>query len=82
MRRYLEAHPTLVETWLRENASLQLRQRLQRTCIPQTKISSAPSVRQEESLLNRGKRNSVTSDLFQTWLASSSPAKRSKSPNR
>ncbi|XP_032675457.1 cGMP-specific 3',5'-cyclic phosphodiesterase-like isoform X2 [Odontomachus brunneus] len=83
--RYLETHPALVETWLRENASLQLRQRLQSTCIQQqTRApSTSSSVHQEESLLlGHGKRNSVTSDLFQTWLASSSPAKRSKSPNR
>ncbi|XP_014485064.1 PREDICTED: cGMP-specific 3',5'-cyclic phosphodiesterase [Dinoponera quadriceps] len=75
--RYLETHPALVETWLREKASLQLRHRLQSTCIQQRQRAH-----QEESLLGRGKRNSVTSDLFQTWLASSSPAKRSKSPNR
>ncbi|XP_020294771.1 cGMP-specific 3',5'-cyclic phosphodiesterase-like isoform X2 [Pseudomyrmex gracilis] len=81
--RYLEAHPALVETWLQEKASLELRQRLQNTCMLQTITPSAPSVQQEETLLNRGgKRNSVTSDLFQTWLASSSPVKRSKSPNR
>ncbi|CAL1673761.1 unnamed protein product [Lasius platythorax] len=80
--RYLEANPSLAETWLREKASLQLRQRLQNTYMLQTITPSAPRVHQEESLLNRGKRNSVTSDLFQTWLASSSPAKRSRSPNR
>ncbi|XP_012222882.1 cGMP-specific 3',5'-cyclic phosphodiesterase isoform X2 [Linepithema humile] len=79
--RYLEAHPALAETWLREKASLQLRQRLQNTCVVQTITPSAPRVHSEENLLNRNKRNSVTSDLFQTWLASSSPAKRSKSPN-
>ncbi|EFN82779.1 cGMP-specific 3',5'-cyclic phosphodiesterase isoform X2 [Harpegnathos saltator] len=85
--RYLETHPALVEMWLRKNASSQLRQRLQSICSSmqqqtQTRTPSTSSVRQEESLLGRGKRNSVTSDLFQTWLASSSPAKRSKSPNR
>ncbi|KAH0952975.1 hypothetical protein HN011_011017 [Eciton burchellii] len=80
--RYLEAHPTLVETWMREKASLQLRQRLQKSCITQMKAPSTPNVQQEENVLTRGKRNSVTSDLFQTWLASSSPAKRSRSPSR
>ncbi|XP_011329812.2 cGMP-specific 3',5'-cyclic phosphodiesterase isoform X2 [Ooceraea biroi] len=81
--RYLEAHPAVVETWVREKASLQLRQKLQKSCIPQMKApSSTPSVEQEENVLSRGKRNSVTSDLFQTWLASSSPAKRCRSPNR
>ncbi|XP_071567949.1 cGMP-specific 3',5'-cyclic phosphodiesterase isoform X1 [Temnothorax nylanderi] len=83
--RYLEAHPALAEMWLREKASLQLRQKLQSTCMLQTITPSAPSApsrQQEENLLNQSKRNSVTSDLFQTWLASSSPAKRSRSPNR
>ncbi|KZC14616.1 PREDICTED: cGMP-specific 3',5'-cyclic phosphodiesterase-like [Dufourea novaeangliae] len=80
--RYLEAHPDAAEAWLRENASFELRQRLQDvTSVPQTK-SPARVSHQEESLLTRSKRNSVTSDLFQSWLASSSPGKRSKSPNR
>lgn len=73
----------MVETWLREKASVQLRQRLQKSCVPQTKAASTPKVQQEESsVLDRGKRNSVTSDLFQTWLASSSSVRRSRSPNR
>ncbi|XP_076241567.1 phosphodiesterase 6 isoform X2 [Calliopsis andreniformis] len=79
--RYLEAHPDVAEAWLRDNASLELRQRLQGIVVPQTK-SPARSLQQEENVLSRSKRNSVTSDLFQTWLASSSPAKRSKSPSR
>ncbi|XP_076678724.1 phosphodiesterase 6 isoform X2 [Andrena cerasifolii] len=79
--RYLEAHPDAAEAWLREIASLELRQRLQGTAVPESK-SPARSLHQEESLLSRGKRHSVTSDLFQTWLASSSPAKRSRSPSR
>ncbi|XP_076294997.1 phosphodiesterase 6 [Lasioglossum baleicum] len=80
--RYLEAHPEAVETWLRENASQELRQRLQGVpTVPQSK-SPVRTSHQEENLLVRSKRNSVTSDIFQTWLESSSPAKRSKSPNR
>ncbi|XP_043266143.1 cGMP-specific 3',5'-cyclic phosphodiesterase-like [Colletes gigas] len=79
--RYLEAYPDVAETWLRENASYELRQRLQTVAQPQTK-SPVRSLHREESLLTRSKRNSVTSDLFQNWLASSSPAKRSTSPSR
>ncbi|CAK9795385.1 cGMP-specific 3',5'-cyclic phosphodiesterase [Anthophora plagiata] len=79
--RYLEAHPEAAEAWIRENASFELRQRLQGVALPQPK-SPSRNIHQEENLLSRSKRNSVTSDLFQTWLASSSPAKRSKSPSR
>ncbi|XP_017787419.1 PREDICTED: cGMP-specific 3',5'-cyclic phosphodiesterase-like [Habropoda laboriosa] len=79
--RYLEAHPEAAEAWLRENASLELRQRLQGVALPQPN-SPTRSIHQEENLLSRSKRNSVTSDLFQSWLASSSPAKRSRSPSR
>ncbi|XP_034179846.1 phosphodiesterase 6 [Osmia lignaria lignaria] len=79
--RYLEAHPEAAEAWLRENASLELRQRLQGVAVPQAK-SPTRNLHQEENLLSRSKRNSVTSDLFQCWLASSSPAKRSRSPSR
>ncbi|XP_033324834.1 phosphodiesterase 6 [Megalopta genalis] len=80
--RYLEAHPEAVEAWLRENASHELRQRLQG--VPSVVQSKSPvrATHQEENPLTRSKRNSVTSDIFQTWLDSSSPAKRSKSPNR
>ncbi|XP_043790374.1 cGMP-specific 3',5'-cyclic phosphodiesterase isoform X2 [Apis laboriosa] len=79
--RYLEAHPDAAEAWFRENASLDLRQRLQGMAVVQAK-SPLKNIHQEENLLSRSKRNSVTSDLFQSWLASSSPAKRSKSPSR
>ncbi|XP_053976534.1 cGMP-specific 3',5'-cyclic phosphodiesterase-like isoform X1 [Hylaeus volcanicus] len=79
--RYLEAYPDAAEAWLRENASYELRQRLQGVGLPPAK-SPARNLHREESLLTRSKRNSVTSDLFQTWLASSSPAKRSRSPSR
>ncbi|KAG7200832.1 hypothetical protein KM043_003202 [Ampulex compressa] len=79
--RYLEAHPDMAEMWFRERASFELRQRLQGSTLQRSK-SSAPNLHHEESILSRSKRNSVTSDLFQTWLASSSPAKRSRSPSR
>lgn len=80
-KRYLEAHPDAAEAWFRENASLELRQRFQGMAVVQAK-SPLKNIHQEENLLSRSKRNSVTSDLFQSWLASSSPAKRSKSPSR
>ncbi|XP_024936259.1 cGMP-specific 3',5'-cyclic phosphodiesterase isoform X2 [Cephus cinctus] len=78
--KYLEANPIAIEVWLREKASPDLRQRLQNSSLV-TK-SSTSSLHQEENVLSRSKRNSVTSDLFQSWLASSSPVKRSKSPSR
>ncbi|KAI4504702.1 hypothetical protein M0802_000252 [Mischocyttarus mexicanus] len=77
--RYLEAHPNLVETWLYENASYELRQRLQ---TPRLERTTSTSCQEQEGLLSRTKRNSVTSDLFQTWLSTSSPVKRSRSPSR
>ncbi|XP_076651652.1 phosphodiesterase 6 isoform X2 [Halictus rubicundus] len=80
--RYLEAHPEAVEAWLRENASQELRLRLQGVSTVLQRSSPVRTSHQEENLLVRSKRNSVTSDIFQTWLDSSSPAKRCKSPNR
>ncbi|XP_015176353.1 PREDICTED: cGMP-specific 3',5'-cyclic phosphodiesterase isoform X2 [Polistes dominula] len=77
--RYLEAHPDLVEMWLYEKASVELRQRLHMPILERT---TSTSCQDQESLLSRTKRNSVTSDLFQTWLSTSSPAKRSRSPSR
>ncbi|XP_047363761.1 cGMP-specific 3',5'-cyclic phosphodiesterase isoform X3 [Vespa velutina] len=80
--RYMEAHPNVVETWLYEKASLELRQRLQTPRLERTKSITSTSCQDQEGILNRPKRNSVTSDLFQTWLSTSSPAKRSRSPSR
>ncbi|XP_043266964.1 cGMP-specific 3',5'-cyclic phosphodiesterase-like [Venturia canescens] len=78
--KYLEANPAIVEAWLRNKASTELRRRLETSnVLPK---STSLSLRHEESVLVRSKRNSVTSDLFQSWLASSSPIKRSKSPTR
>ncbi|XP_012288226.1 cGMP-specific 3',5'-cyclic phosphodiesterase [Orussus abietinus] len=78
--KYLEANPIAAEIWFRKKASPELRQRLQASSLEPK--SSTSSLHQEESLLSRSKRNSVTSDLFQSWLATSSPIKRSKSPSR
>ncbi|XP_046433336.1 cGMP-specific 3',5'-cyclic phosphodiesterase [Neodiprion pinetum] len=78
--RYLEANQTAVEKWLLEKASPELRHRVQNPLLVAKR--SGPNLHQEESSLSRCKRNSVTSDLFQSWLASSSPVKRSKSPSR
>ncbi|XP_046813368.1 cGMP-specific 3',5'-cyclic phosphodiesterase isoform X2 [Vespa crabro] len=80
--RYMEAHPNVVESWLYEKASLELRQRLQTPRLERTKSITSTSCQDQEGILNRPKRNSVTSDLFQTWLSTSSPAKRSRSPSR
>nr|KAF7439472.1 hypothetical protein H0235_001863 [Vespula pensylvanica] len=80
--RYMEAHPNVVETWLYEKGSLELRQRLQTPRLERTKSITSTSCQDQEGILSRTKRNSVTSDLFQTWLSTSSPAKRSRSPSR
>lgn len=53
---WLESHSGLVERWLRERASTELRQRVQ-----QALVGAGPVA----------KRASVTSDLFQLWLAAS-----------
>lgn len=78
--KFLETHPTVLEAWIRDKASAELRMWLQGTSLaPKTSTSSQ---HQEENTLSRNKRNSVTSDLFQSWLASNSPVKRNRSPSR
>ncbi|XP_063978763.1 cGMP-specific 3',5'-cyclic phosphodiesterase-like [Diachasmimorpha longicaudata] len=79
--KYLETNPSVVEAWLRDKASPELKMRLLNTNL-QPKIATL-SLRPppDETPMVRPKRNSITSDLFQSWLASSSP-KRSKSPSR
>ncbi|KAJ8687827.1 hypothetical protein QAD02_023621 [Eretmocerus hayati] len=82
--RYLEANPGQAEAWIRENASPELKLRLQTCCLsaPCTSKKSSSTSQQQDSS-ERSKGNSVTSDLFQSWLASSSPIKRSsRSPSR
>lgn len=54
--KWLESNPGLVERWLRERASKELRQRVQQA------LTTAGPV---------AKRASVSSDLFQLWLAAS-----------
>ncbi|XP_057329164.1 cGMP-specific 3',5'-cyclic phosphodiesterase-like [Microplitis mediator] len=79
--KYLEANPAVVEAWLRDKASNELKVKLLNTSL--LKQQSSLSVRapnSQETLVH--KRNSVTTDLFQSWLASNSPIKRCKSPNR
>ncbi|KAF5291676.1 hypothetical protein FQA39_LY14313 [Lamprigera yunnana] len=61
---WLETHPDLLEIWLREHASTELIERVQ-----QALLHTAPSTR----------RTSITSDLFQLWLAAS-PAKSDHQP--
>ncbi|KAK9737281.1 hypothetical protein QE152_g10869 [Popillia japonica] len=56
---WFEANVDVLESWLRDHASKDLRQRVQKAILPPTTLS---------------KRTSVTSDLFQLWLAAS-PAK-------
>lgn len=82
IHRYLEAHPVHAEAWIRENASTELKLRLQTCCLEPTTRPTTSSSLQPEDAHNRGKRNSITSDLFQSWLASNSPIKRSRIPSR
>ncbi|XP_049823253.1 cGMP-specific 3',5'-cyclic phosphodiesterase [Aethina tumida] len=58
---WLESNPGAVELWLREHASPELRQRVQQAVLQ-------PAA---------AKRTSITSDLFQLWLAAS-PANNDK----
>ncbi|KAH0555369.1 cGMP-specific 3',5'-cyclic phosphodiesterase-like [Cotesia glomerata] len=79
--KYLESNPLVVEAWLRDKASNELKVKLLNTSL--LKQQSSLSVRAQNSQESQPrKRNSVTTDLFQSWLASNSPIKRSKSPNR
>ncbi|XP_058792886.1 cGMP-specific 3',5'-cyclic phosphodiesterase-like isoform X2 [Phymastichus coffea] len=79
--RYLEANPVRAEAWIRENASTELKLRLQTCCLEPTTRNITSNL-QPDDPHNRGKRNSITSDLFQSWLASNSPIKHSRSPSR
>lgn len=56
---WLESNPQHVEAWLRDHASSDFRQRVQKALAP----PPLPAT--------NNKRNSLTSDLFQIWLATS-----------
>ncbi|XP_022918374.1 cGMP-specific 3',5'-cyclic phosphodiesterase [Onthophagus taurus] len=56
---WLEVHADDLEIWLRDHSTPELRQRIQKAILPPTTLA---------------KRTSITSDLFQLWLATS-PAK-------
>lgn len=94
---YLESHPEVVQKWLLEKAEPEYVQRLLdcRRCRSGpggdqegSRSSSTGSLHQDGhgstnggAIFPRSKRNSITSELFQTWLAAS-PIKRAKSPSR
>ncbi|KAF5298891.1 hypothetical protein FQR65_LT09542 [Abscondita terminalis] len=61
---WLESNPELLEIWLREHASQELIQRVQHAVLP-----PAPTT----------KPTSITTDLFQLWLAAS-PVKNDQQP--
>lgn len=63
---WLETNVDVLERWLRDHATNDLRQRVQKAILPATTLS---------------KRTSVTSDLFQLWLAAS-PAKNDQSQSQ
>nr|CAH7742969.1 unnamed protein product [Callosobruchus chinensis] len=56
--RWLERHPHLLEKWLKEQASQEVKQRVQQAVLP---------VGEERSLRN----SEISSDVFQLWLAAS-----------
>lgn len=58
---WLETNPSLLEKWLRERASPDLRQRVQH----------AVGSNDQRTSISSCKRTSITSDLFQIWLAAS-----------
>ncbi|KAJ9600033.1 hypothetical protein L9F63_009675, partial [Diploptera punctata] len=92
--RYLETHPEAVEKWLLETADADVIQRIlssraRISVAEDSQSSSTISLQQDDghggsnngAVIPRSKRNSVTSELFQLWLAAS-PIKRAKSPSR
>ncbi|XP_011296967.1 cGMP-specific 3',5'-cyclic phosphodiesterase [Fopius arisanus] len=79
--KYLESNPSVVEAWLRDKASPELKMRLLNTNSQRKTATLSLRPPPDETPMVRPKRNSITSDLFQSWLASSSP-KRSRSPSR
>lgn len=97
VERYLESHPDVVQKWLLEKAEPEFIQRLLQYRGHRSgpvgdqegsRSSSTGSLHQDGhsgnnngAIIPRTKRNSITSELFQTWLAAS-PIKRAKSPSR
>ncbi|XP_021916332.1 cGMP-specific 3',5'-cyclic phosphodiesterase [Zootermopsis nevadensis] len=97
VEQYLESHPQVVQRWLLEKADpdflqnlLQCRGHLSVTSVGHegSRSSSTASLQQDDgqgtnngAIIPRSKRNSITSELFQIWLAAS-PIKRAKSPSR
>ncbi|XP_047112368.1 cGMP-specific 3',5'-cyclic phosphodiesterase, partial [Schistocerca piceifrons] len=82
----LDRNPGAVERWLAARADPALLQRLASRHAPGA--ANAPDAAPSstgggggDGVIPRSKRNSVTSELFQMWLASS-PVKKAKSPSR
>lgn len=81
--RLIESNPALVDKWLREQATDEVVQRLQRVVIGADVADEADSrftltadvaLRTATSEASPKRAASVTSDLFQQWLASSATA--------
>ncbi|KAK7792520.1 hypothetical protein R5R35_009928 [Gryllus longicercus] len=78
----LEARPAAVERWLRERADpAVLRRALAARAAAGACDDAADIGGGGSGGLPRSKRNSVTSELFHSWLASS-PVKKARSPSR
>jgi hypothetical protein len=97
VEQYLESHPQVVQKWLLEKAEPEFLQRLlhcraygsgpggdqegSRSSSTGSLHQDGPNSGNSGGIIPRAKRNSITSELFRTWLAAS-PIKRAKSPSR
>lgn len=70
---WLEANAALLERWIREGASPELRQRLHQASANGAFPVTAPGATtpSTSAASNSSRRTSITSDLFQLWLAAS-----------
>lgn len=91
VEQYLESHPQVVQKWLLEKAEPEFLQSLlhcrdgdqegSRSSSTGSLHQDGPNSGSSGGIIPRSKRNSITSELFRTWLAAS-PIKRAKSPSR
>lgn len=67
---WLEAHPQLLEQWVREHATTELKQRIHQATAPEC-TTTTTNTNQINNGTSTSRRTSITSDLFQLWLAAS-----------
>ncbi|XP_044003079.1 cGMP-specific 3',5'-cyclic phosphodiesterase [Aphidius gifuensis] len=77
--RYLEDNPATVEAWLRDKASPDLKMRLLNTnLLPPSATLNLHSSSSDNTLIET-KKNSVTTKIFKSWLATNSSVPKQKS---